>query len=277
MTVFLLLTHIHNASERDGAQTNDAFEDAPSLRRVVLTVSDERIWPFSFMLPWDQLTSLTLNPVSMSVFPECIRNCPRLLFFHAVVSPRPGEMVSQMTELSSPLRKLVLEFFHGCPAPLLANVAFPNMVSLSLNLYTSRPSADLLAFLARSSRLEMVAVSGWHAFMTMDDLLAVLLATPSLRILHFKESGTAVVMAKFYYKPLVVADQDDPFVQVEPSSLVELDVEACTLFTINTLRAMIEARMDRFPTFDRHGIEKARLLIDGVQFDQEAELEHLLT
>ncbi|KAJ7165029.1 hypothetical protein C8R46DRAFT_302842 [Mycena filopes] len=173
---------IYNTSGRGGWQTNDAFENAPSLRRIVLAVVDGHIWPFSFILPWEQLTSLTLAPVSLSVFSECLRNCPELLYFNATILARPGEVGAPMAELQSPLRKLVLQG-ATCQEAVIAH-SFPHMVSLSIDMNGLHP--DFFAFLARSSHLEMLAIRAWPD-VTTADLLALLLATPSLRVVHFRD------------------------------------------------------------------------------------------
>jgi hypothetical protein len=259
---------LHNATERDGAQTNDAFRDAPQLRRVILTVSSGHIWPFSFILPWEQITSLTLNPISLSVFSECIRNCPRLVYFNAVLDPRFGEVVQHMAELRSPLHKLVLQGFR-CQEVVVAH-SFPRLLSLSIDIHSLHP--DFFAFLSRSSRLEMLAVRAWSS-VTTADTVALLLATPSLRILHFRDSHTAMVTYKFHTF-FVPPTPDDPFDPVEPQSLADLNVEKC--FTMDDFRvlAWIRWRMEHFPWVDPNGIEKARLQIEGVPFDPEAELDY---
>ncbi|KAF7342060.1 F-box domain-containing protein [Mycena venus] len=261
---------IYNESERDGAQTNDAFERAPALRRVVFSVGHDHIWPFSFILPWEQLTSLTLVPISLSVFSECIRNCRQLLYFHAVILPRPGEVVQQMAELRSPVRKLVL-MGSGCQEVLVAH-SFPNLLSLSIVL-SGQLHPDFLAFLARSTRLEMLSVRSWGSATTAD-VLALLLAMPSLRMLHFRDWRTVMVTSRFS-APLVAPALDDPFDAVEPQSLAELGVEGCAAFNEVELLALIQRRRERSPFFDPYGIERARLQIENVPFDSEAELGYL--
>ncbi|KAJ7120940.1 hypothetical protein C8R44DRAFT_877261 [Mycena epipterygia] len=262
---------LHNTSERDGAQTSDAFEDAPSLHRVMLTSRGGYVWPFSFVLPWAQITSLTLVPISLSVFSECIRNCSQLLYFHAGVHPRPTEVVQQMEELRSPLRKLIVQGSR-CQELLIPH-NFPNMVSLTLDMISL--NLDFFAFLARSSRLEMLALREWDS-VTTENLLALLLAAPSLRIVHFENWHTAMVTPRFY-TPLVAPAPDDPFTPVAPQSLAELGVEGCAAFDDAVLRAMVQGRTERNPSFDPHGIETARLQIEGVPFDPEAEMDYILT
>ncbi|KAJ7507333.1 hypothetical protein B0H11DRAFT_1971230 [Mycena galericulata] len=260
---------IHNASMRDGAQTNDAFEQAPSLRRVVLTVRWEHIWPFSFILPWEQITSLTLKPISLSVFSECLRNCPKLLYFSATLYPRPAEVVQQMAELRSPLRKLVLRGWQ-CQEVVTGHT-FPNMVSLSIDINGLHP--EFFAFLARSSHLEMIALREGGT-VTTEDVLALLLATPSLRILHFQSLSTALVTTRF--TGVVAAPPADyAFLPVEPKSLAELEVETC--FALDDLRllAVVQSRTERLTFLDPHGIDQARLEIRPLPFDPEAELEYL--
>jgi len=262
---------IYNEHERDGAQTNDAFESAPALRRVIFTVGGGHIWPFSFILPWEQLTSLTLVPISLSVFSECIRNCRQLLYFHAVILPRTGEAVQQPVELChSQLRKLVLQG-SGCQEVLVAH-SFPHLLSLSI-VMSGRLHPDFLAFLTRSTRLEILSMRGWWS-VTTADLLSLLLATPSLRMLHFRDSHTTVVTPRFN-APLVAPAPDDPFDAVEPQSLAELGVEGCEAFNEVELLALIQTRRERSPLFDPYGIERARLQIDNVPFDAEAELDYL--
>ncbi|KAJ7614609.1 hypothetical protein DFH06DRAFT_1344098 [Mycena polygramma] len=176
-----------------------------SARRCRSVYMMHYIWPFSFILPFDQTTSLTLSPISLSVFSECIRNCPRLLYFNAVISPRLGEVVQQMAELRSPLHKLVLQG-RGCQEVIVTHT-FPRLLSLAIDLHALHP--ELCAFLARSSRLEMLSVRA-SGSLTTENLVALLLATPSLGILHFRDSHTAMVTPRFH-APLVVPPPDDPF------------------------------------------------------------------
>ncbi|KAJ7135477.1 hypothetical protein C8R43DRAFT_620206 [Mycena crocata] len=265
---FLKSLCIRNSGERDGAQTNDAFEFAPSLRRVALSVGDGYIWPFSFVLPWEQITSLTLNPISLSVFSECIRNCPQLLYFNAVVYLRPAEVVQPMAELRSPLRKLVLQGSE-CQVALIAHT-FPHLLSLSIDMNWLHP--EFFAFLARASRLEMLAVRACR-FVTTENLLALLLAAPSLRILHFRDWRTAMVTPKFR-TTLIPPAADDPFIPAEPQSLAELGIEGCWALDDFALRAILRARA---PSLDPYRIESARLQIQDFPFDPEAELDYLLS
>ncbi|KAJ6588516.1 hypothetical protein B0H19DRAFT_1057684 [Mycena capillaripes] len=260
---------IHNAQWRDGAQTNNAFQDAPQLRRVILTVTSGHIWPFSFILPYEQITSLTLNPISLSVFSECIRNCPKLLYFNAMIYPRPGEVVQQMAKLRSPLHKLVLQG-TGCQEVIVAH-RFPRLLSLSIQLTALHP--DFCAFLARSSRLEMLSLST-SGTLTTENLVALFLATPSLRVLHFRDSHTAMVTPRFH-APVVVPPPDDPFAPVELQSLAELNVEGYAAFDEVALLAWIQWRAGHVPSFDPHGIERARLQIENLDIDPEAELDYL--
>ncbi|KAJ7326270.1 hypothetical protein DFH08DRAFT_335794 [Mycena albidolilacea] len=275
---------IYNESERDGTQTNDVFESAPALRRVVLTTSVGHVWPFSFVLPWEQLTSLTLVPISLSVFAECIQNCPHLLYFCASILPRPGEAAQQLA-MAEPhhgrghgtaLRKLVV-LGAGCQDVLLAHT-FPRLRSLSIVL-GGPLHPDFPAFLARAPRLEMLAVRGCDpGAASTTDLLVLLLAAPALRILHFRDWHTAVVTPRFdtpLGAPAPAVDDADPCDAVEPQSLAELGVERCAAFDEVELRRLIEMRGERNPYFDPYGIERARLLIEGVPFDAEAELDYL--
>ncbi|KAJ7614614.1 hypothetical protein DFH06DRAFT_1146289 [Mycena polygramma] len=260
---------IHIAQWRDGAQTNDTFQDAPQLRRVVLTVSSGHIWPFSFILPFDQITLLTLSPISLSVFSECIRNCPRLFYFNAVISPRLGEVVQQMAELRSPLHKLVLQG-RGCQEVIVTH-SFPRLLSLAIDLHTLHP--ELCTFLARSSRLEMLSMRA-SGSLTTENLVALLLATPSLRILHFRDSHTAMVTPRFH-APLVAPPPDDPFTRVEMQSLAEMDVESIAAFDEVALLAWIQWRAGHAPSYDPNGIETTRLHIENLDIDPEAELDYL--
>ncbi|KAJ7031587.1 hypothetical protein C8F04DRAFT_694176 [Mycena alexandri] len=261
---------IHNGSHRDGAQTSDTFEDAPSLQCVVLTVSSGHVWPFSYILPWQQIIWLTLDPISLSVFSECLRNCPKLLYFNACLVARPGEVVPQMAELRSPLRKLVLKG-SACQQVVIAH-SFPHMLSLSIDINGLHP--DFFAFLARSSRLEMLALRAWPDITTAD-LLALLLATPSLRIIHFRDSHWAAVTPRFDL-PLITPAQDDPFGPVEPQSLAEvISTGGIRGVEDAELLATIRTRMGHLPSFDPCCVEIARLQIANVPFDPEEELDYL--
>jgi hypothetical protein len=259
---------LHITTARDGADTNAAFQQAPSLGRVCLGASGGAyVWPFSFVLPWEQITYLTLNRISLSVFPECIRNCPHLLYFNAEIHPLPNEMVQPIAHLQSPLRKLVLRG-PRC-AKILISYTFPNLLSFSLELHRCRPY--LFAFLARSSHLEMLALSSPSPVPT-DDLLALMLAAPSLRIVHFRSERTALVTPKFHTRLLAPAP-DDLLLPVEPQSLAELGVEECIAFNDAALLVLIK---ERCPSLDPRGIEKERLEIAGVPHNPEAELDYLL-
>ncbi|KAJ7220445.1 hypothetical protein B0H12DRAFT_1241352 [Mycena haematopus] len=271
---------IHNETVRDGTQTNGTFERAPFLRRIVFTVVSGNVWPFSFILPWEQLTSLTLLPISLPVFSECIRNCPQLLYFHAVIRPRSGATVQPVAEMHhTSLRKLVLQSFGVLDVEVLMAHSFPHLQSLNivmtglLHALSGMLHPDLLAFLARSPHLEMFSVRAWPSDTTAD-LIALLLAVPSLRMLHFCDRRTVMVTPRFD-KPLVVRALDDPFDAVEPRSLAELGVEEWTMYNEAELLAFIRTRGERNPLFDPCGIESARLPIENVPFDSEAELDYL--
>ncbi|KAJ7767372.1 hypothetical protein B0H14DRAFT_360001, partial [Mycena olivaceomarginata] len=138
---------ICSVSERDGTQTNDAFEGAPALRRVVLTVPVGHVWPFSFVLPWGQLTSLTLVPISLSQFAECIRKCPHLFYFCAIICPCEAAQQLAMAEPHHRLRKLEM-FGAACQDVLLAHT-FPRLRSLTIAL-NAPLHPDFPAFLARA-------------------------------------------------------------------------------------------------------------------------------
>ncbi|KAJ6591167.1 hypothetical protein DFH09DRAFT_975531 [Mycena vulgaris] len=258
--------YIHNTSAGD-MDTHNAFHDAPSLRRVVLTTREgEYIWPSSFVLPWYHITSLTLASISLSVFSEGIMSCPQLLYFHAGVIPWPDEVIHPMSQLRSPLRKLVLQG-RRC-GEILGAHTFPNLLSLTIDCWFP----ETLAFLSGSSHLEMLAVRSCNLTPTVA-LVALLPATPSLRIMHFNELLTAMVTPRFY-TPLLPPAPDDPFLPLEPQSLPALGIEGCITFDEAALLAVIHARC---PSFDPHGIEKARLEVKGVPFDPEAELAYLLS
>ncbi|KAF7366444.1 F-box domain-containing protein [Mycena sanguinolenta] len=270
---------ICNECERDGTQANGTFECAPVLRRIVLTASfNGNVWPFSFILPWEQLTSLTLVPISMSVFSECIRNCPQLLYFYAKIHPRAVQQ--PMTELRhSSLRKLGLESFGLLNGEVLMPYSFPHLQSLSvvmadlLHPLSRTLDPDVLAFIARSPHLEMLSLRMWGS-VTTADLVALLLAAPSLRMLHFRDRKTVFVTPKFD-APLVMRALDDSFDIVEPQSLVELDVEKCRAYDEVELLALLKMHGKGCPFFDPFGIEQARLRIEGAPFDDEAELNYL--
>jgi hypothetical protein len=173
-----------------------------------------------------------------------------------------------MAELRSPLHKLVLQGFR-CQEVVVAH-SFPRLLSLSIDIHSLHP--DFFAFLSRSSRLEMLAVRAWSS-VTTADTVALLLATPSLRILHFRDSHTAMVTYKFHTF-FVPPTPDDPFDPVEPQSLADLNVEKCFAMDDFRVLAWIRWRMEHFPWVDPNGIEKARLQIEGVPFDPEAELDY---
>ncbi|KAJ7805799.1 hypothetical protein B0H14DRAFT_2611046, partial [Mycena olivaceomarginata] len=113
---------IYNESERDGTQTNDVFESAPALRRVVLTTASG--------------TAPTL-------------------YFCAFILPRPGEAAQQLATAEphhgrghgTALRKLVV-LGAGCQDVLLAHT-FPRLRSLSIVL-GGPLHPDFPAFLARA-------------------------------------------------------------------------------------------------------------------------------
>ncbi|KAF8178095.1 hypothetical protein K438DRAFT_1978062 [Mycena galopus ATCC 62051] len=269
---------LRNLCGRDGTQTNDAFECAPSLRRVVLTINSGNVWPFSYILPWEQVTSLTLVPISQSVFSECIRNCPQLLYFHAIIRARPEELVQPITALPhSPLRKLVLQSLGVLNLDVLRPLSFPHLQSLGIDRILLHPvtgmlQPDLLAFLARSTHLEMLSIRG--ANVTTADLVVLLLAAPSLRMPHFRDWNTVMVTPKFNVS-LVARALDDPFDAAPPQSLAELGVEGCTAYNEVELLRLMKMRAERHPSFDPYGIETARLCIEHVPFDGEAELDYL--
>ncbi|KAK7042306.1 F-box domain-containing protein [Favolaschia claudopus] len=260
---------IYNECERNGTETNDTFETAPALRRVILSVRSGHIWPFSFIMPWEQLTCLSLTPISLSVFSECIHNCRQLLFFHAVVLPRFGESLPQMAELRhASLRKLVLQG-SGCQEVIVQH-SFPRLRSLSI-VMSGGLHPEFFPFLARSTHLEMLSIRAW-GLVTTADIVALFLATPSLRMLHFRDWRTVVVTSRLYGVPLVDDPSDE---EIKPRSLAELGVDGCMAFEEIELRALLRERAERTPSFDPFGIEKARLQIENVPFDAEAELDFL--
>ncbi|KAJ6481671.1 hypothetical protein C8R45DRAFT_309358 [Mycena sanguinolenta] len=264
------------------------FRDAPALRRVTLTAESRfpsAFQPFTLILPWRQLTFLTLQPLPFSLFSDFVRECPQLLYFNVGFSwiSQEASVMAQTTETQSSLRKLVLRGAL-CQEAIVAH-SFPHLLSLSIQMHELHPR--FFAFLARSSHLQMLSVLGW-SFETKKDLVAycswppaeLLLATPSLRIMHIRNWhtawSTALVTANFY-APLVVPLPDDPFTPVAPRSLVELNVAKYRTFGEVALLAFIKARMERDPSFDPYGIEKARVEVENIPFDPEAELDYLNT
>ncbi|KAF8208289.1 hypothetical protein K438DRAFT_321155 [Mycena galopus ATCC 62051] len=132
------------------------FRDAPSLRRVVLTNIKWPSKPFSFIWPWTHLTFLTLAPLAFPLFSECLRQCPRLLYFKVEISSREPAEPPQVTETHGSLRKLVVHGAH-CEAVILPH-DFPHLVSLSIEMDALH--SRFFAFLARSSCLQMLSMSG---------------------------------------------------------------------------------------------------------------------
>ncbi|KAJ6588418.1 hypothetical protein B0H19DRAFT_1248080 [Mycena capillaripes] len=245
-----------------------AFQFAPSLRRVILNAGYwEYTWPTSFILPWEQVTSLTLGHISPSLFSHFIRDCPQLLYFNARIFHGLVDL-PELWELRTPLRKLVL---RGPASTEVLAHTFPSLLSLSIEiggvLYP-----HFFAFLARSSRLEMLSVSGLAS--VPKDLVPLLLVTPSLRIVHFRDSHTATVTPKFH-TPLVTSAANDPFYPVRLPSRAELNVERCTALDEVALLALIQARMERDLLFDPRGIERTRMQTENIPFDPEAELDYL--
>ncbi|KAF7343478.1 hypothetical protein MVEN_01780700 [Mycena venus] len=280
---FLKSLSIDMMRHDEAAPTIDVFRDAPSLRRVALAAGTGFLWPFSFTLPWTQLTSLTLDDIALSVFSECVRRCPRLLYLNVRIGWSSTEVVRQTPESHSSLRKLIV---HGsqCQEAVIAH-SFPHLLSLTIDMYKLHP--DFFAFLARSSHLEMLSAGGWK-LANKADLVALrsrlpielLLATPSLRILQFRNwdrDWRAAMVTPRFNTPLVVPILNDLFIPVEPRTprLAELDVEGCIAFDERELLELIKARMESDPEFDPYGIEKARLEVLNVPFDPEAELQYL--
>ncbi|KAJ7628646.1 hypothetical protein FB45DRAFT_918853 [Roridomyces roridus] len=275
---FLKSLHIRVLSPREGWQTNDAFEHAPSLRRVVFTIREEYIWPFSFILPWTQITSLTLYPITLSVFSECIRNCPQLLFLDVNIRPRWTEAVPETEHLTSPLRKLVLRGSRCQEA--IVGLTFPHLVSLIIPM-DGKPHPEFLPFLARSTHLEMVAVSSWGKA-TTEHLISILLATPSLRMLHFKDWQTVLVTPRLTDPPAAWlpnsnSQEEEGCVPKKLESLAELKADACVSYPDEFLWGFLRRDTEAHPSFDPHGIDTARLEVPGFPFDPEAELDYLLT
>ncbi|KAJ7245000.1 hypothetical protein B0H12DRAFT_1128185 [Mycena haematopus] len=290
-TVRLVVDHeVYLKREDNDTRTIDAFEDAPSLRRVTLSVSQYDVWPFRFILPWRQITSLKLTSIAFPVFSECLQECPQLLYFQVQISLFPEELgqqapVSRAVSHSS-LRKLLVQGYYSQEAIIMHT--FPRLRSLSI---TGSPAAalhrDFCAFLSRSSHLEMLSIAGWY-FATREDLLTsrmhlpveLRLATPSLRILHLRNEGQnwrAAVVTPRFYTPVVTPSLDAPFAPVQPRSLTELAGEIWTAFDDVALFALIKERIERDPSFDPHGIELDRLEFPNYHpFNPEAELHYLV-
>ncbi|KAJ7248576.1 hypothetical protein B0H12DRAFT_1234908 [Mycena haematopus] len=201
--------------------TTNVFRAAPSLRRVTLTADILPFEPFALILPWSQLTFLTLQPLSLSLFSQFVRECPQLLYFNVRLNWETYGLnwqthedplqVARTTETHSSLRKLVLRGAK-CQEVVISH-SFPHLLSLSIQTHVLSP--DFFRFLARSSHLEMLSVLGWN-FKNRHDVVAycsrppveLLLATPCLRIMHVrtknKDWNTAMVTPRFYDTPLVV-------------------------------------------------------------------------
>ncbi|KAJ6481628.1 hypothetical protein C8R45DRAFT_1002450 [Mycena sanguinolenta] len=118
--------------------TTDVFRDAPSLRRVMLKPHRRyrELQPFGFMLPWHQLTFLTLEPVPFPLFSEFVRECPQLLYLNVKLSwsayaPLPAP---RTTETHNSLRKLVL---RGASSPRRTS-RVPSCFPFSLGPATSK-------------------------------------------------------------------------------------------------------------------------------------------
>lgn len=268
------------AYELDAGRAINIFQDAPSLRHVSLTVSRNDFWPFSFILPWHQVTSLTLNPIPFPAFSRCLQECPRLLYFNVQISWR--QAAETVRHISHPcLRKLVM---HGssCQSAIVVH-SFPHLLSLRIEM-EGKLHPGFFAFLAQCSHLEMLLVHNWH--FTPGDLdlrlqlsVELLVVIPSLRILRFRnwQEGwyTTIVTSRFWTTAPFAPLLDDPFTPVAPQLLPKLRVEGYTVLGDVELLALIQARMEHDPSFDPYGIDKARLEIQNVPFDPEAELDYL--
>ncbi|KAJ6481627.1 hypothetical protein C8R45DRAFT_1002444 [Mycena sanguinolenta] len=249
--------------------TTSVFLDAPSLRHVdiALTSIYGLLRLTSFILPWRQLTFLTLKPILVSAFSEILRECPRLVYFNAEITY--GGTHDGLPEIHT-LTKLVL---YG-PRSEQAFCAhrFPQLLSLSIVINEPHIQPRLFESLVQSSHLEFLRMEARYAFQA-DDLITcclhppveLLLATPSLRIMvtrgRWRNSRLAMVTPRFD-TPLVVRLPDDPFPPVAPWSLAEANAAKgrCNTFEATALLATVEARMKRDPSFDPYGIERTRLI-----------------
>ncbi|KAJ7779550.1 hypothetical protein B0H14DRAFT_323675 [Mycena olivaceomarginata] len=205
------------AYELDAGRAINIFQDAPSLRHVSLTVSRNDFWPFGFILPLHQVTSLTLNPIPFPAFSRCLQECPQLLYFNVQISWR--QATETVWHISHPcLRKLVM---HGsrCRSAIVVH-SFPHLLSLRIGM-EGELHPGFFAFLAQCSHLEMLLVHNWHS--TREDLglrlqLSVLVATSSLRILRFRnwQQGwyTTIVTSRFWTTAPFAPLLDDPFTPV---------------------------------------------------------------
>ncbi|KAJ7326404.1 hypothetical protein DFH08DRAFT_339253 [Mycena albidolilacea] len=278
--VTLLRSLCIKTCELDAGRTINIFQDAPSLRHVSLTVSRNDFWPFSFILPWHQVTSLTLDCIPFPAFSRCLQECPRLLYFNVQISWR--QAVETVWHITHPcLRKLVM---HGsrCQSAIFVH-SFPHLLSLRIEM-EGKLHPGFFAFLAQCSHLEMFLVHSWH--FTREDWglrsqlsVELLVATPSLRILRFRnwqeDWYTTIVTSRFWTTAPFAPLLDDSFTPVAPQLLPKLHVEDCTVLGDVKLLALIQARMEHDPSFDPYGIDKARLEIQNVPFDPEAELDYL--
>nr|GAT43295.1 predicted protein [Mycena chlorophos] len=269
------LTIMQSDSNRDASQLVSGFANAPLLRRVSITVSSAHVWPARTILPWTQLTSLTLSPISIITFTECIKNCAQLLYFEASVSfgladpdlsllppPRLPDWPSDGHR--RPLRTLVLRgsfcqdvlfliLLANPPRPLFV---LPHLRVLSIDMNGLQP--DLYAALARCCRLEMLALRAWSRA-EMPDVLPFWLAVPTLRILHFRDHNTAMVSRRVFEVPATPQEppprpcgydsddeqeQDDNEDEVEPAwkSFAELNVEGFEAYDSKELYTLLCAK-----------------------------------
>ncbi|KAF7319360.1 F-box domain-containing protein [Mycena chlorophos] len=269
------LTIMQSDSNRDASQLVSGFANAPLLRRVSITVSAAHVWPARIILPWTQLTSLTLSPISIITFTECIKNCAQLLYFEASVSfglADPDLSLLSPPRLPDwpslghrrPLRTLVLRgsfcqdvlfliLLANPPRPLFV---LPHLRVLSIDMNGLQP--DLYAALARCCRLEMLALRAWSRA-EMPDVLPFWLAVPTLRILHFRDHNTAMVSRRVFEVPATPQEppprpcgydsddeqeQDEDDDEVEPAwkSLAELDVEGFEAYNSKELYTLLCAK-----------------------------------
>ncbi|KAJ7248552.1 hypothetical protein B0H12DRAFT_715359 [Mycena haematopus] len=172
-----------NTYELNARFTTNVFRVAPSLRRVTLTAdSGFPFEPFTLILPWSQLTFLTLEPLPFALFSQFVRACPQLLYFNVRIDWQTyGEPleVARTTETHSSLRKLVL---HGaqCQEVVISH-SFPHLLSLSIEIHSLHP--HFFGFLARSSRLEMLSLLGWN-FDSRDSVVAYCSPPPMQGLEH---------------------------------------------------------------------------------------------
>ncbi|KAF7366658.1 F-box domain-containing protein [Mycena sanguinolenta] len=105
-----LLEFLDLYSMYDNATSTVIFQDAPSLHRVSVDANILTRSSFDVMLPWHQLTFLTLDSLFVSLFSQFLRLCPQLLYFKAGIKYAPREPWGTvgMMKAHTSLHKLVL-------------------------------------------------------------------------------------------------------------------------------------------------------------------------